>query len=67
MANTAKLIYTHIVKEPGCCGGKAQVYPALTYYYDHVEEIEAELAQEGEAAADFERRQAALLAERSRP
>lgn len=45
----------------------AQVHSALAYYYDHVEEIEAELAAEDEAAADFERRKAELLARRVRP
>jgi len=102
MATVAKVVYTHIVKEPGYCGGKAaidntrirvnnvawlhkegltpaqilehypdlslaQVYAALAYYYDHVEEIEAELAREDDAAADFERRKAELIAKRSRP
>ena len=91
---------THIVKEPGYCGGKAsidntryvnnivwlhkegvtpgqilehyphlslgQIHAALAYYYDHVDEIEAELSREDEAASDFERRKAELLAERSR-
>lgn len=45
----------------------AQVHAALAYYYDHVKEIEAELAREDDTAADFERRKAELLAERSRP
>lgn len=102
MATAAKLVYTHIVKEAGYCGGKAaidntrvrvnnvvwfhkegltparildhypdlslaQVHAALAYYYDHVDEIEAELAREDEAATDFERRKAELLAQRSRP
>jgi uncharacterized protein (DUF433 family) len=39
----------------------AQVQAALAYYYDHVEEIEAELANEEQAAADFEQRKAELL------
>jgi len=42
----------------------AQVHAALAYYYDHVEEIEAELANEERAATDFERRKAELLARR---
>lgn len=42
-----------------------QVYAALTYYLDHVEEIEAELARDEEADADFERRKAELLARRA--
>lgn len=101
MASAAKVVYAHIVKEPGYCGGKAaidntrvrvnnvvwfhkdgltpaqilehypdlslaQVHAALAYYYDHVEEIESELAREEDAAADFERRKAEVLAQRSR-
>jgi uncharacterized protein (DUF433 family) len=101
MATAAKIVYAHIVKEPGYCGGKAaigktrvrvnnvvwlhkegltpaqilehypdlslaQVHAALAYYYDHVEEIESELAREEDAAADFERRKAEVLAQRSR-
>ncbi len=42
----------------------AQVHSALAYYYDHVEEVEAELANEEQAAADFERRKAEVLARR---
>jgi len=42
-----------------------QVYAALTYYLDHVEEIEAELARDEEADSDFERRKAELLARRA--
>jgi hypothetical protein len=37
----------------------------LTYYYDHTDEIEAELAAEDQAAGDFERRKAGLLAKRA--
>jgi len=101
MATAAKLVYTHIVKEPGYCGGKAtidnsrvrvnnvvwlhkqgrtpaqilesypdlslaQVHAALAYYYDHVEEIEAEFARDDEAEANFEQRKAEVLAERAR-
>jgi uncharacterized protein (DUF433 family) len=101
MATAAKIPYTHIVKEPGYCGGKAsiddtrvrvnnvvwlhkqghtppqilesypdlslaQVHAALAYYYDHVDEIEAEFAREDEAAANFEQRKAEVLAERAR-
>lgn len=44
----------------------AQVHAALTYYYDHVDEIEAEFAREDEAEANFEQRKAELLAERAR-
>ena len=81
MATAAKLVYAHIVKEPGYCGGKAaidntrvrvmnvaflwktgktveeiregypdlspaQVHAALSYYYDHVDEIEADLERD---------------------
>ena len=101
MAITAKLVSTHIVKEPGYCGGKAtidnsrvrvnnvvwlhmqgrtpaqilesypdlslaQVHAALAYYYDHVEEIQSELAREDEAEASFDQRKAEVLAERAR-
>jgi uncharacterized protein (DUF433 family) len=100
-ATAAKIVYPHIVKEPGYCGGKAaidwtrvrvnnlawlakqgltpqqmlehypdltlsQVHAALTYYYDHPAEIEAELAAEEQAAEDFEREKAEALAERAR-
>lgn len=100
MATAAKLVYPHIVKEPGHCGGKAaidntrvrvnnvawlakqgltaqqvlehypdltlaQVHAALAYYYDHTEEIEAELVAEDQAAEDFERRKAEILAKRA--
>jgi uncharacterized protein (DUF433 family) len=101
MATAAELVYTHIVKEPGYCGGKATIdntrvrvnnvvwlhkqgrtpaeileaYPdlslaqehaALAYYYDHVEEIEAESTREDGAEANFEKRKADVLAERAR-
>jgi uncharacterized protein (DUF433 family) len=101
MATAARIVYTHIVKQPGYCGGKAaiddtrvrvnnvawlhkkgqtpgqilesypdlslgQVHAALAYYYDHVDEIEAELARDDEAEADFERSKAEALAERAR-
>ena len=101
MATAAKIVYPHIVKEPGYCGGKAaidhtrvrvnnvawlakrgltpqqvlehypdltlaQVHAALAYYYDNRDEIEAELAAEDQAADDFERRKAELLAKRGR-
>ena len=100
MATAAKLVYPHIVKEPGFCGGKAtiddtrvrvnnvawlaqrgltpqqvvehypdltlaQVHAALAYYYDNKAEIEAELAAQDQAAADFESRKAEILAERT--
>jgi len=44
----------------------AQVHAALAYYYDHVEEIEAEFAREDEAEANLEQRKAEVLAERAR-
>jgi uncharacterized protein (DUF433 family) len=100
MATAAKIVYPHIVKEPGYCGGKAaidatrvrvnnvawlakqgltpqqvlehypdltlaQVHAALAYYYDNAGEIEAELAAEEQAAEDFEREKAELLAKRA--
>ena len=100
MATAARIVFPHIVKEPGYCGGKAaiddtrvrvnnvaflakqglapqkirddypdltlaQVHVALTYYYDHTDEIEAELAAEDQAAEDFEHRKAELLAKRA--
>jgi uncharacterized protein (DUF433 family) len=100
MATAAKVVYPHIVKEPGYCGGKAaidntrvrvnnvawlekrgltpqqvlehypdltlaQVHAALAYYYDNRDEIEAELAAEDQAAEDFEREKAELLAKRA--
>ena len=100
MASAAKIVYPHIVKEPGYCGGKAaidntrvrvnnvawlakrgltpqevldhypdltlpQVHAALLYYYENRDEIEAELADEEQAAADFERHKAELLARRA--
>jgi uncharacterized protein (DUF433 family) len=101
MATAAKLVYTHIVKQPGYCGGKAtignsrvrvnnvvwlhkqghtpaqilEIYPdlslaqlhaALAYYYDHVEEIEAEFARDDEAETNFEERKTQVLADRAR-
>jgi uncharacterized protein (DUF433 family) len=41
----------------------AQVHAALTYYYDHAGEIEAELAEEEGWAERHERRRAEALAE----
>jgi uncharacterized protein (DUF433 family) len=43
---------------------RAQVYAALTYFYDHVEEIEAELRADEVAAARHERERAADLSRR---
>ena len=42
----------------------AQVHAALAYYYDHVDEIEAELAAEEGWDERYERRRAEALAER---
>ena len=99
MATAEKLVYTHIVKEPGYCGGKAtidatrvrvnnvvflhklgktideiresyedlsaaQVHAALAYYYDHTDEIEAELQRDEGAVARFEAEKAQDLSDR---
>ena len=40
---------------------RGQVHAALTYYYDHPEEIEATLALEETAEADYERAKAEHL------
>jgi len=42
----------------------AQVHAALTYYYDHKDEIEAELAADEGWEERFERRKAEALAQR---
>ncbi len=42
-----------------------EVYAALSYYYDHVDEIEAEIAAQDEWDADFERRKALHLAKKA--
>ena len=42
----------------------AQIHAALTYYYDHVNEIEAELKEEEGWDERYERRKAEALAER---
>lgn len=90
MATAAKLVYAHIVKEPGYCGGKAaidhtrvrvmnvvflwkagktveeirtcypdlssaQVHAALSYYYDQVDEIDAELEHDEQGFQQAER------------
>jgi uncharacterized protein (DUF433 family) len=44
---------------------RAQVYAALAYYYDHVEEIEAELRADETAANDYENERAIDLARRA--
>ncbi len=97
MATAAKLIYAHIVKEPGYCGGKAaidnsrvrvmnvvflwkagktveeiracypalssaQVHAALSYYYDHVDEIDAELEHDEQGFQEAERDWEEMLA-----
>lgn len=43
---------------------RAQVYAALAYYYDHPEEIEAELRADETAAERYEQERAADLARR---
>jgi uncharacterized protein (DUF433 family) len=43
----------------------AQVHAALAYYYDHQDEIEAELAQDEGSDERYERRKAEALARRS--
>lgn len=100
MASAAKVVYAHIVKEPGYCGGKAtidatrvrvmnvvflwkerktiaqilecypdltesQVHAALSYYYDHVDEIEAELRRDEASAARFESEKAEAIKKRA--
>jgi len=44
---------------------RAQVYAALTYYYDHVEEIEAELRADEAAAARYQQERTADLRRRA--
>jgi uncharacterized protein (DUF433 family) len=46
---------------------RAQLYAALTYYYDHTEEIEAELRADASAAKRYERERAQDLARRRSP
>jgi uncharacterized protein (DUF433 family) len=100
MATPAKVIYAHIVKEPGYCGGKAaidatrirvnnvvflhkqektpeqilveypdltlgQVHAALAYYYDHQDEIEAELGADEGSDERHDSRKAEARASRS--
>ena len=43
----------------------AQVHAALTYYYDHTDEIEAELRRDEEAAGQFEAEKAEAIARRA--
>ena len=43
-----------------------EVYAALPYYYDHVDEIEAEIAAQDEWDADSERRRVEHLAKKAR-
>jgi uncharacterized protein (DUF433 family) len=42
--------------------GLAQIHAALAYYYDNRGEIEAAMAEDEQAAEDFERRRADYLA-----
>ena len=44
---------------------RVQVYAALAYYYDHPEEIEAELRADETAAGRYEQERAADLARRA--
>ena len=44
---------------------RAQVYAALTYYYDYVEEIEAELRADEAAAARYQQERTADLRRRA--
>ena len=44
---------------------RAQVYAALTYYYDHVDEIEAELRADEAAAARYQQERTADLRRRA--
>ena len=95
------LVYPHIVKQPGYCGGKAtiedtrvrvvdvaflhksgkpvseilveyahlspaQVHAAIAYYYDHVDEIEATLAEDESAEAEHEQKKAEYLRNKAR-
>lgn len=41
-----------------------QVHAALAYYYDHSEEVEASMAKEDAAVADYERKKAEHLSNR---
>ena len=101
MATAPKIVYTHIVKEPGYCGGQAaidstrvrvnnvvffheegktpeqilveypdltlaQIHAALAYYYDHQQEIEAELAEDQGWQEDHDRRRAEHIARQRR-
>jgi uncharacterized protein (DUF433 family) len=45
----------------------AQVYAALSYYYEHLEEIEASFAEDEEWAERYDREKAAYLSRRSAP
>jgi uncharacterized protein (DUF433 family) len=45
----------------------AQVHAALAYYYDHRDEVEATLAADETAEAEFERVKAEILSRKQRP
>ena len=96
MATAARVMYPHIVKQSGYCGGKAtidstrvrvadvvclykegatpsaipaeypgltlaQVHAALTYYYDHAEEIEGTFSRDETAEEEYERARSEYL------
>ena len=42
----------------------SQVHAALTYYYDHKEEIEASFAQDEKVVAEYDRKRAEYLSRR---
>jgi uncharacterized protein (DUF433 family) len=47
------------------CLSLAQIHAAISYYYDHPDEIEATFAEDDAAAAEHERRRADYLARRA--
>ena len=100
MATAAKMVYSHITKDPGVRGGRAcidqtriavvdivallkqgksdeqmrVVYPslnlahihaAISYFYENMDEIEAELAEDEGWEEDHERRKAEYLSRRA--
>ena len=44
----------------------AQIHAAISYYYENREELEADLAEDDNAAAEHERRKAEYLSHRAR-
>jgi hypothetical protein len=61
MATTAKTIYTHYPSLD-----LEQVHAALSYYYGHKDEIEAELREDESSEDNFEKTKAEFLARRGR-